>query len=70
MSAAGFVPPTFNRKGYRRKIDRPPEEVIRFQLPLEPIITEEEHQQILAIVDNKRRHWSSAREDSISGASA
>lgn len=65
QSAGGFIPPTFKRKGYRRKIDRDPDNVIRVRLPLEPIITEDAHQQILMIVDSKRRHWSSARADSI-----
>jgi DNA invertase Pin-like site-specific DNA recombinase len=65
MSAAGYIQPTLKRKGYRRKVARAPEEVIRVKLPLEPIITEEQHQQILAIVDQKRRHWASARADAI-----
>lgn len=62
QSATGYIPPRPGRKGYRRKIARAPEEVIRIHLPMEPLITEAEHQSILEIVDNKRRHYSSARD--------
>jgi DNA invertase Pin-like site-specific DNA recombinase len=64
-SAAGYVPPTHRRKGYRKKAARTAEEVIRIRLPLTPIIGEDEHQQILEIVNQKRRHFSSARADAI-----
>jgi hypothetical protein len=65
MTSAGFVPPTHKRKGYRRKVDRDPEDVIRVRLPLEPIITEEQHRQILEIVENKRKHWCATRAETI-----
>jgi len=65
QSAAGFIPPTHRRKGYRRKIDRDPNDVIKVRIPLTPLLSEEEHQRILAIVDAKRRHYSTAHAQSV-----
>jgi DNA invertase Pin-like site-specific DNA recombinase len=54
LRPAGMYPRKDNKRVYRRKIARPEDDVIRLQLPLEPIITIEQHQYIVDIVENMR----------------
>lgn len=54
MSAAGYVPRSDGRRGYRKKIDRSPDEIIEIALPLDPIVTWEEFEKIQSIINDKR----------------
>jgi DNA invertase Pin-like site-specific DNA recombinase len=57
LSPAGAMYPSKDGKRvFRRKIPRAPEDVIRVRLPLNPIVTEAQHEAIKAIVETKRRH--------------
>jgi DNA invertase Pin-like site-specific DNA recombinase len=57
QSAAGYVPAPNGRQGYRRKVDRAPDEVIRIRV-LDPLVTDGEFQRVQELIDLKRRkHW-------------
>ena len=56
-SASGYVPGPNGRQGYRRKIDRTDDDVIRIRV-LDPIVSEEEFRKVQDLIDLKRRkHW-------------
>ncbi len=44
------------QRGDRRKINRDPSEVIRVQIPLEPVVSEQEFHEVGEIIEQKRRH--------------
>jgi hypothetical protein len=43
------------KRGYRRKVARTGDEFIQVPLPLEPVISKEQHQRILDIIENLRK---------------
>src|SRR5262249_21202137 len=56
-SASGYRPRSDGRQGYRRKIKRAPDEVIRVKV-LEPLVSEEEFARVSQLIELKRRkHW-------------
>jgi DNA invertase Pin-like site-specific DNA recombinase len=56
-SAAGYVAGPNGRQGYRRKMERPADEVIRVRV-LEPLVSDDEFRQVQELIDLKRRkHW-------------
>ncbi len=58
-SAAGYVSRPGGRQGYRRKIQRIPDDVIRVRV-LDPLISEEDFNRVQQIVQLKReKHWRS-----------
>jgi len=54
-SEAGYVPGPDGKQGYRKKIKREPDEIIKFELPLEPLLSEEEFQAIQTTLERRRR---------------
>jgi DNA invertase Pin-like site-specific DNA recombinase len=54
LSSAGMYPRKEGKRGYRRKVVRTSEELIKVKLPMEPVISIEQHQQILDTVENLR----------------
>ena len=56
MTTAGYVARSDGRQGYRRKVKRAPEEVIRVKLPLTPVISEEDQGTILLLLEKRRQH--------------
>jgi DNA invertase Pin-like site-specific DNA recombinase len=57
QSASGYVPGPNGRQGYRRKMGRAEDEVIRVRV-LAPLVSEEEFRQVQEMIDLKRRrHW-------------
>jgi DNA invertase Pin-like site-specific DNA recombinase len=58
-SAIGYVSRPGGRQGYRRKIERSPEEVIRVRV-LDGIVTEEDFNRVQQLIDlKKKKHWRS-----------
>jgi DNA invertase Pin-like site-specific DNA recombinase len=56
-SASGYVPGPNGRQGYRRKIKRTDDDVIRIRV-LDPLVSEEEFRKVQDLIDLKRRkHW-------------
>jgi DNA invertase Pin-like site-specific DNA recombinase len=66
LSPIGLYPPRNGKRSYRRKIARMEDEVIRVPLPLEPVITIEQHNYILNVVENLRAPRAEARDSAIS----
>jgi DNA invertase Pin-like site-specific DNA recombinase len=54
-SSSGYVSRLEGRQGYRRKIPRSPEEVIRIKLPLDPIVSEKDFASVQSIIEQRRR---------------
>jgi len=54
-SLAGYVAKPSGKQGYRKKIQREPDEIIRVPLPLEPLLSEKEFQAIQTILERRRR---------------
>jgi DNA invertase Pin-like site-specific DNA recombinase len=56
-SSAGYVSRPGGRQGYRGKIERSPDEVIRVQV-LDGIVTEEDFSRVQQLIDlKKKKHW-------------
>lgn len=61
-SARGYVPGPNGRQGYRKKIARGPEEVIRVRV-FDGLVTEEDFRCVQNVIELKRRkHWRSRQE--------
>jgi len=60
-SLAGYVAKPNGKQGYRKKIKREPDEIIRVKLPLEPLLSKEEFQAIQTILERRRRAVNKAR---------
>jgi len=61
-SSVGYVSRPGGRQGYRRKIERAPDEVIRVRV-LDPIVSEEEFRRAKQIIELKKlKHWHSNAE--------
>ena len=62
LSPEGYVPRQDGRQGYRKKISRPADQVIRARI-LDPIIGEADFARVQEIVEAKRRrHWRTREE--------
>jgi len=51
----GYVPKPGGKQGYRKKIKREPDEIIKVKLPLEPLLSEKEFRTIQATLERRRR---------------
>jgi len=60
-SLAGYVAKPSGKQGYRKKIKREPDEIIRVKLPLEPLLSKEEFQAIQTILERRRRAVNKAK---------
>ena len=60
-SLAGYVAKPSGKQGYRKKIKREPDEIIRVKLPLEPLLSKDEFQAIQTILERRRRAVNKAR---------
>ena len=59
LSPSGYVPRPGGRQGYRRKIKRAPEEIIRVRV-LDGLVREEDFQRVQEVIELKRqKHWRS-----------
>ena len=64
MTPSGYVPRPHGRQGYRKKVRRKPEEIIKVFLPLQPIISEEEFETVQQVLESRRRTIVAARRES------
>lgn len=65
LSAAGAYPQRPGKHVYRRKVERTGDDVIRFTLPLEPVITMEQHRLIVNVVEHLRMPRAQARDSAM-----
>ena len=61
LSLSGYVSRSHGRQGYRKKVKRQSEEIIRVKLPLTPLLTKEAFHEIQSILDKRRRLINKAR---------
>jgi len=54
-SLAGYIAKPSGKQGYRKKIKREPDEIIKVKLPLEPLLSEKEFRSIQATLERRRR---------------